>query len=211
MTLKEISYIVLELMRGGSIVDDERMDQRLIHGFIATKRAEYLRSQIERRYGMSPNAIQYLKLPVIKTVINGDSYLISEDIPSFIQTRFGLAINTISTDLYKNVMFKYVTENELPYVGNGRFNKAIVFGAYSEGNLVLKSKSVEFGLVTEVKVAGILNDPSDHPDFEEDITEYPLDYDGIEYVKSKIMSQDARIFLGAITDEINDSSGEVKE
>ena len=81
-------------------------------------------------------------LDVTPVVINSERYLIAENVPSFLNTRFGLAIETISTDTYKNIMFKHVSSVELPYVGNGRFNKGIVYGAYDHGKMVFKSKTL---------------------------------------------------------------------
>ena len=52
MTLNEI-YMILELIRQGHIVDDEDLDLRIIYKFLETKRVEFIRSQIERRYRMS--------------------------------------------------------------------------------------------------------------------------------------------------------------
>lgn len=210
MTLNEISYMILEIIRQGHIVDDEDLDLRIIYKFIETKRAEFIRSQIERRYGISPNCTQELALDVTPEGINSETYLIAENVPSFLNTRFGLAIKNISTDAYKNIMFKYVSSVELPYVGNGRFNKGIVYGAYDHGKMVFKSKNLESSLIDIIYVIGVLNDPTQHPDFDLDLTEYPIDSDGIEYVKKEALSSDIRIFLNGIPDTFNDASGDVK-
>lgn len=210
MTLNEISYMILELIRQGHIVDDEDLDLRIIYKFLETKRVEFIRSQIERRYRMSPNCTQELTLDVTPVVINSERYLIAENVPSFLNTRFGLAIETISTDTYKNIMFKHVSSVELPYVGNGRFNKGIVYGAYDHGKMVFKSKNFESLLINRISVVGVLNDPTQHPDFDPDVTEYPIDSDGIEYIKKEALSSDIRIFLNGIPDTFNDASGDIK-
>lgn len=210
MTLNEISYMILELVRQGHIVDDENLDLRIVHKFLQTKRAEFIRSQIERRYGISPNCTQELALDVTPVVINSEKYLVAEDVPSFLNTRFGLAIKNISTDAYKNIMFKHVSSVELPYVGNGRFNKGIVYGAYDHGKMVFKSKNLESLLIDRIYVVGVLNDPTQHPDFDPDVTEYPIDSEGIEYVKKEALASDVAIFLNGIPDTTNDASGNIK-
>ena len=47
----------------------------------------------------------------------------------------------------------------------------------------LNQKTFESLLINRISVIGVLNDPTQHPDFDPDVTEYPIDSDGIEYIK----------------------------
>ena len=85
MTLNEISYMILELVRQGHIVDDEDLDLRIIYKFLETKRVEFIRSQIERRYRMSLIAHR-VSVRCYSVVINSERYLIAENVPSFLNT-----------------------------------------------------------------------------------------------------------------------------
>lgn len=210
MTLEEIGHALLELLRQGHIVDDERFDIRLLYDFVVTKRAEYLKAVIDKRQGISENVKQSLDLPV-ESYNDGNSIILRtvEKVPSFLNTRNGLSITDITSDDETSYLFTYVPYNHFKYSGNGRFNQSIVFVTYKDGYLMVKSQNDVFKLIDNIKVSGVLQDPRNEPNFDNSTDEFPIDYDGFEYIKSTIINQDFRMFLSGVTDEASDSSGEI--
>lgn len=210
MKLEEITYSCLELMRQGHIVDDERLDIRLLEDFVITKRAEYLRSTLDRNWGVSENAKQFLNLSV-ESYDDGNSTILrtTEKVPSFLNTRHGLQITDITGTDTTSYMFSYVNYNHFKFVGNGKFNQSIVFVTYKDGNLLFKSRNNAFKLINSINVSGVLEDPRKSPNFNESEDEFPIDYDGIEYIKKAIIGEDFKMFLSGVEDEVSDSSGEI--
>jgi hypothetical protein len=210
MTLEEITYSALELLRQGHIVDDERLDSRLLEDFVVTKRAEYLRSVIDRNWGVSENSKQFLSLPV-ESYNDGSSTVLrsTEKVPSFLNTKEGLQITDITGTDTTSYIFSYVNYNHFKLAGNGKFNGNIVFVTYKDGYLLFKSRNNAFKLINSINVSGILEDPRKAPNFDNEVDNFPVDYDGIEYIKKAIVGEDFRMFLRGIEDEVSDSSGEI--
>jgi len=210
MTLQEITYSALELLRQGHIVDDERLDTRLLKDFVVTKRAEYLRSVIDRNWGVSENSKQYLNLSV-ESYNDGNSSILrtTTEVPSFLNTRDGLEISDITGTDTTSYLFSYVNYNHFKFTGNGKFNGNIVFVTYKDGYLLFKSRNTAFNLISSINVSGILEDPRKAPNFDDSVDSFPIDYDGIEYIKKAIVGEDFRMFLRGVEDEVSDSSGEI--
>ena len=210
MTLQEITYSALELLRQGHIVDDERLDSRLIEDFVITKRAEYLRNILDKNWGVSENTKQFLNLSV-ESYNDGNSTILrtTNEVPSFLNTKFGLQITDVTGTDTTSYMFSYVNYNRFKFVGNGKFNQSIVFVTYKDGNLLFKSRNNAFKLINSINVSGILEDPRKASNFDESEDDFPIDYDGIEYIKKAIIGEDFRMFLSGVEDEVSDSSGEI--
>lgn len=210
MTLQEISYSVLELLRQGHIVDDERLDIRLVEDFVVTKRAEYLRDSLDKGVIVSENSKQFLNFAV-ESFDDGNSTILKtvDTVPTFLNTRSGLKITDITGTDTTSYMFSYVNYNHFKFVGNGRFNQSIIFVTYKDGYLYLKSKNDDFKLLDEINVSGILEDPRKAPNFSSTDDDFPIDYDGIEYIKNSIVRGDFRMFLAGVEDEVSDSSGQI--
>jgi hypothetical protein len=210
MTLEKIGNALLELLRQGHVVDDERFDIRLLYDFIVTKRVEYLKTVIDRGQGISENVKQSLDLSV-ESYDDGNSTILRtiEKVPSFLNTRSGLSITDVTSDDETSLLFTYVPYNHFKYSGNGKLNQSIVFITYKDGYLMVKSRNNAFKLMNNIKVSGILQDPRNKPNFDNSIDEFPIDYDGFEYIKSAIVGQDFKMFLSGVEDEVSDSSGEI--
>ena len=64
MLLREITYSILELIREGSIVDDERLDVRLISKLVQAKRLEYIKSLADTNKILAEDFYQYFDLDI---------------------------------------------------------------------------------------------------------------------------------------------------
>lgn len=211
MTLERFSYYLLELLRQGHLVDDDRMDIRLIEDFIVVKRADYLRSIIDRNWGISENVKQYLEF-TLEQVSDGKSNILStvENVPTLLNTRFGLSFSNLSGNDTTSYMFSYAIPNRFrKSVGSGKFSGNIVYYTYLNDKILLKSKNDLFRLISGIKVDAVLEDPRKASDYDVKIDRFPIDEDGIEYIKNAITGEDFRVFLSGVEDEVSDGSGEI--
>ena len=60
MLRSEITYAILELIRNGSIVDDDRLDLRLIEEFIRAKRVEFINQMVDSTKVLPEHFYQYI-------------------------------------------------------------------------------------------------------------------------------------------------------
>jgi hypothetical protein len=208
MTLSELSYSLLEILREGSIVDDERFDKRLLDSFCITKRSEYLNTLLNKGINISENCKQYLTFALEDYTYNGSTIKRTvTTIPTFLNTRYGLQVYDIYGSNESSYIYSYVTPNHFKFSGNGKFNSKIIFVTYKDSHLLLNSTSTT--LPSTVNISGILEDPTSASGYDIDNDIFPIDYDGVEYIKKMVLKEDVNSFLSGIADEVSDSSGEI--
>lgn len=210
MTLNDISYDILETIRAGSIVDDERIDVRHIDELVKKYRAEYV-TEINRVSNIIPE--NYITNYVGSiSVVDKRAKLITSDI---IEGRFGPMISEVYSNHFDEYAFSYVNRSHFRYAGNSRFNYGIIFYTYKNGVLEFKNKNGNHLFLngSSVSVDAIFESPEDAiPNFDRHTTEYPIDYDGASYIKEKILAKDIRFLINQeATDETSDASGEIKQ
>lgn len=211
MTRSEIAYSILETVRQGSIVDDERLDIRLIESFIPIKRAEYIEESLKKGVPASENAIQEYVADIDR--IDTGSYVSSmttATVPNLINTKFGLALDEVASTDFTQYPFTIVNTKHFRMAGNGRFNKSNIFVCYEDNTLFFKSGDPTFNVLEQCVVRGVFESPEDVPGFDVENDDYPIDIQGIDYIKESIFRMDIRMFMAGITDETSDSSGEIK-
>ncbi len=211
MTIKEITYMLMDTVRGGFVTDDERLTHRLLTAFVNQKRAEFIVSKANSAKHMSENNSQSIDLE-LDVIDNGiESILVSTtDIPNIIFTRHGSTISEIySNDDKYQYPYTFVNFSQLRFSGNGKFNSSIVYVAFRDGKLYFKSKSLLHKLIEGCRIEAVFENPLDVPGFDEDNDDYPLDLDGIDYIKDSIFKGDLKMFLNGIEDEVSDSNGEI--
>ena len=225
MTLTELSYMCWEILRAGHVVDDERLDIRLLNDWVNLKRANYIKTSLSQNPNnrISLNAYQTLPLTVAVNEVTdaGDypystssvqNYEIVEStttIPSIIEGKSGpLILSLESQDLMK-LPFMVVDYDSLRFAGNGKFNKNIIFGAIRDNKVYFKYNTF-FETYTNVVLRAIFEKPSEVTGFDDDVTRYPVDASMIDYIKNGIVKEDLNAFLKGVSDETSDSSGEIK-
>lgn len=209
MTLREISYLVLEIIRNSFVVDDERIDHRLIDNLVKTKRVDYINKYYTgNKSNISDNLSQRFDITFEVSDIGNVSSV--EEIPSIVyKDGIPLIKRIYNTGSVNEIPFTYVSFNELPMRGNGRFNQNIVFASMDGGHLYLKSKNFGYRLIESAYINAVFNDPEDVPGFNPETSDFPIDYDGIEYIKKDLMNSDLRFMLQMPSDEVNDADGKV--
>jgi len=212
MTRSEIAYSILETIRQGSIVDDERLDIRLIESFIPIKRAEYLEESLKKNIPASENSIQEYTADINR--IDFGSYtgtVTTASVPNPINTKFGLALVEIASTDFNQYPFTIVNSSHFRFAGNGRFNRDNIFVCYENNTLFFKSGDTTFNTLEQCIIRGVFEYPENVPGFDVENDDYPVDVQGIDYIKESIFRMDIRMFMAGITDEISDSSGEIKQ
>lgn len=224
MTLNEVSYLVLEMLRSGHVVDDERLDLRLIKDWIDLKRAQYIRNQLSQNPSNRINLNLYQNLDVTVAVQDvtdvGDypysgntiqSYKIVEsstDIPAILEIKSGPLIYSLESQDKMKLPFSVVDYDYMRFAGNGKFNTNLIFGSLRDNKIYFKYNTF-FDTYDTVVLRAVFENPRDVAGFDDDTSEYPANLGLIEYIKNGILDIDTKIFMIDRSDEDNDSSGNI--
>lgn len=224
MTFNEISYMILEGIRNNHIVDDERLDLRLIKAWVNLKRAQYIRNQRSANPNGRLNLNLYQSLPVVvevNTLIDQGNYPYASAvenskivqstsvIPPVLEDKNGPIIYTIeSTDLMK-LPFSIVDYDYMRVAGNGKFNTSLIFASIRDNKLYFKY-NIFFDTYTSVVFKAIFEDPRLVTGFNDETSTYPASLGLIEYIKNAVYEIDAKIMMSLPSDESNDSDGTVR-
>lgn len=224
MTLTELSYLCWELLRKGSIVDDERLDIRMLQDWIHLKRAEYIRNTLSKNPNnrISLNMYQSLSVPVsVAGVEDAGDYpysnsttqlyeIVSSDstIPRILEGKSGPLILSLESEDLMKLPFSVVDFDYLRFAGKGRFNSNIIFGSIRDNKVYFKYHPF-FDTYQTVVLRAVFENPSDVTGFDADTTDYPVDAPLMEYIKNGILDVEIKNFLRGETDEASDSSGEI--
>lgn len=218
MKLNEIIYAILELIRGGLFVDDDKFDFRLIEAFVHSKRAEYVQQLSDSGKLIPEHFYQYIdingKILISNPVEDEKIYKLS-NVPAIVFSRHGAMISEIvsANSIYggysrNNLPYKYLTPQAFKYSGNGRFNANMIFATYANGELLLKSKGDLLPTLTLFLAKVVLEDPTHSPTFNDETDDYPISMQAFEYIKNAVIGIDVKVFVAGRGDKINDSVGE---
>lgn len=224
MTQTEIAYMCWEILRAGHIVDDERLDIRLLQDWVDIKRSKLIRQSVAKNptSRISLNMYQSMDLIVDTTIVTdaGDypyvnntsqNYTIiesDETIPPIIEGKTGPMILTLESEDLMKLPFSVVDYDHLRLAGNGKFNSTIIFGAL-RGNKIYFKYNSHFDTYPNVILRAIFEKPSDVPGFDRETSNYPIDSSFIDYIKNEILDEDINKFLRGVTDEDSDSTGQI--
>jgi hypothetical protein len=210
MLLKEISYELLMILRSGAIVDDERIDLRLLDTIVKQYRAQYIEKNAKKGV---PELFSQEYTPDLTLINNGNFKVLetTNEVPRIMSGKYGLLIDEIYSPHVDEYPFTVVNRTHLRYSGNGKFNQGIIFVAYDDNKLIFKSKDYGYELMEDVTVSAIFEDPTSVPGFDEETDDYPVNEDCVNYIKDMFRKNDVKLLLGQFSDEINDASGEIKE
>lgn len=217
MLRDEITYAILELIRAGSVVDDEKIDLRLINEFIRSKRVEFATIMSDSTKVLPEHFYQYItitsKTPLFTGTPTEKVYKLA-DMPKVVCSRSLPLITEITsasaTDGYVAVLdlpYKLVNPQAFKYSGNGRFNSNWIFATYRDNDLIVKSKGASLPSITRFVIKAVFEDPEDVSGFDVEVDDYPVSKQGFEYIKNAILTTDLKIFVSAESDTTNDSSG----
>lgn len=224
MTLNEISFMCLEMLRAGHVVDDERLDLRLIKDWIDLKRSQYIKNQLSQNPNSRLNLNLYQSLPVtvaVQDVIDAGDYpyidntvqlykiVESEtDIPAILENKGGPIIYSLESQDKMKFPFSFVDYDYMRFAGNGKFNTKLIFGSLRDNKIYFKYNSF-FDTYTSIILRAVFENPRDVIGFDDSTSEYPANAGLVEYIKNGIIDADAKLFVNNPADEINDASGKI--
>lgn len=225
MTLNDVAYMVLESIRHHHIVDDERIDLRLIKDWVKLKRAQYIKNSVSTNPNTRLNLNLYQKIDVtleVVDVIDAGDYPYSvtgiqddkivqsvNTIPSIIEGKSGPLIYTIESEDLMKYPYSIVDYDYLRFAGNGKFNKNLIFAAIRDNRIYLKYNA-NFDTYDTVVIRAIFEDPTEVTGYQEDSTPFPANLGLIEYIKNAIFEIDFNMTRAAKSDEVNNASGDIK-
>lgn len=210
MRLKEITYALLELIRNGSIVDDEKIDFRLLEMFVRSKRSDYIKGLADSNKTIPEGFYQYY-ISTTFTILPPENgrYLYTFSIPKVVESRFNPLISEITrTGNLSYIPFKLVNNYHFKFTGNGKMNSNIIFATYRDNKLYINSKNSLTNVLNNVTIKGIFVDPENITTFDVETGEYPITLDCYEYIKNEILSTDLKILISSKSDVVNNSNGE---
>jgi hypothetical protein len=213
MTLRDVSYSILEIVRNSNIVDDERIDIRLIDNFVNQKRAELLSinktsagnellSQSTTIKVVSEN--NSLPNPILKSVL---------PVPNFINNAYGPLVYEIKGTFSTSLPFIFVPFDRLRWSGNGFMNQNNIFASIDDNYLYIKSKNSSFKMLEDISISGVFEDPlsvldiNGDPLITVDSGRYPINGELFNTIKNLVIKESLMVMLKTNSDEINDSSG----
>jgi hypothetical protein len=218
--------MVLEMLRNNHIVDDDNLSILMIENWVNMKRDQFIRNAASTNPNERLDLNLYQSMDVIVAkgpVTTAGNYPYSNSttqltqivtsnttIPNIIEGKNGPLVLTVeSADLMK-LPFSLVDYDELRFVGNGKFNSGLIYGALRDNKLYFKY-NVFFDTYTTVKLKAVFNDPREVTGFDVAVTRYPANEGLVEYIKNAIFDKDVRMILGTKADTINDASGIIKQ
>jgi len=219
MLLSEVTYAILDIIRGGYISDDEKLDIRLIETFIKSKRAEYVQQYIEPGKPLPEHFYQYCVTSSKQLISNPTDATKTYKLlglPKIVFSRNGPIIMEISEadNLYKGIAlnaspFKVVNNYAFKYSGEGRFNQNWVYVTYKNDTLFMKSKGTKLPTINKFSIKAVFEDPETITGFDCVEHDYPITIQAYEYIKTQVLATDLKIFIAVNSDTDNDASGEV--
>lgn len=218
MLLKDIADLLIEEARNAHVINDERIDPRLLRDFIMLKRATFIKTHLNGRQFVELNTLQteYLTLSAYDSSLErtgtdalslGNLILRTAEVPKMIEYRIGPAVYEISLPDIISKTIQYVPFDRLRWCGNGVVNKHMLFAAFYDNRFYVKSNSEIEKPLKYLILTAIFTDPTDVSTFDEEMDDYPVNLHMIEYMKNEIIRTDIKTILETRSDEKNDSSG----
>lgn len=219
MTLNEITYNLLNIVRGGRIADDEQISQRQIGFMVSYYRALLIRRNYERKKEINPQLIQDLGCVELELADRSECcdvdlatgcYVLRtvEEIPKLIEFSDRIALEFVgSIDKVKSFQqisafqqqfytySKYTGKKEAFYYQNNR--------VYVINNTVLERINIR-GIFEDPTEASRFHHCSGEPCYSMDST-YPIAAHMLAEVNSLILSKEFQVEIQAPTDDENDA------
>jgi len=219
MILEDIISLLREDIRGAHVVDDERIDDRILQDYIMLTRNQFIKNHLNEKHSFEQNTLQTEVLDMsgydsaLDTVGISieEKILRSEPLPRLIESiRFGPAIYEISSPDYMSKTIQLVPFDRLRWVGNGVVNKRFMYGAFYDNRIYVKAKSPLHKPLGTILVKGVYADPTEVSTYVAGVSQYPVNDYMIKYMRNELFKTDFQILLGSKSDENNDASGKVE-
>ena len=216
MTLREVSYALLEIIRNAHIVDDERIDLRLLDQFVTSKRAEWISTnKLVSAHNEDLRQTMWVDMEV-DSIGHNPSILQSVNLlPTFIENRYGPLIDEIRGENHMAPAFTVVPFDRIRWGNSGYFNQNNILASIHGKRVYLKSANEGFKIIEKVKIEGIFENPLEildsngDPQLTPSIGIYPINGELFDFIKDEILRKDIAFMLRLPSDEVNDATGDL--
>ena len=219
MLLSEITYDLFEVIRGASIIDDEKIDKRLLINWINNQRSTFIKRQLDKGETLDNNLLQTeigtleiidssleATLNSFKNILRTTTVIIPT-----IELRHSNAILEVSSpDVLENT-FSLIPFDQLRWSGNSKFNSKQWFVAIRNGYYYVKSgmNNLTPFTLSKIYIQGIFQNPTEISTFVIKTSNYPINRNILEYLKVEILKTNVLNLLQLPSDTSNDGSGEI--
>lgn len=194
MTLNEIVYNIKNLAEGGYTTDDNKLSTRQIKAWVNYHRLNILESYTNNGKNIPQGATQNIG---IFTVPDEGDYLTLPKIASYGDTRGITSITSIDG----NMIFARTTQDKISYQEQSRFTSSMPKFFLEEGvNLYFYGS----GGGEQVKIVGVLEDPTSASSWTGDDDQYPLPSQLVNPLIKMVAEVEMNLTVRTPGDVIND-------
>jgi hypothetical protein len=224
--LNEIVYDIRESLK--ELSDDSEIDNRHIIYLLSTKRAKYLRQDLNNFQKTTDTSIQQtfcLQLEEVSADQCGvDIYCdkvirTKKPLPRAIELHTSPAITKVRPTNRLAIPFNFISREKAPFLKSAPFGKSIYAFLDTDYHIYFVSTSDTYKLIDCITVSGIFENPLDlteytnccicpdnvEPCFDEMNSEYPLQPHYVDLIKNEIINDLLRL-KGVPEDKENDSN-----
>lgn len=227
-TEEEIVYSIIETAKKGNLSDDNRINERLVRGFLKAYRASAIAKASMMGLLVTDECFQYLgelRFDFIK------SRQFQRQLPKMIlmNSNFGIrfevdgeSIPVLNSEEF-SLGLKSLINGKLPKA-KMTSNKATIYtGEYIIVNGKQKPKknyvieeldnqiNVNNNSFISVEVYGVLDNPDHAPDYDWTVSSYPCPSELIEDIKTKILAKEYNLILNVKVDKVTDSNDDEQQ
>jgi hypothetical protein len=229
VTLNQLTYDLLELIRG-TIVDDEELDNRQLQYWIHNQRALWLKNEMNRFRSIDDDIVQDLGCVELEMVDAADcpAHLIGcnvlrtkKKLPDTIDLHYKSAITRVGPIDKTDRPFSFVNYQRAIFSGNSKHSKNTIYAFLLNDYMYLKidPNNSRGKMLTHINIRGVFEDPTEaavfcdaegKPCYSED-SKYPVSRSIINYMKNAIVQSDLKFKVNPPGDSINDANAQVTQ
>ena len=228
ITLRQLTYDLLNTVRGGKISDDEALSERLVQFWIKNTRAQLIREDINKGHSISSNVIQSLGCVDVELVdaslccgieVDCNVFRTTVTIPTPIEAYQKDLITRVGPIMVGSRAFDIVPIERIPFLGYTPFkgiNEAIRASILNKYVYIFVPKHNK--LIKKINIMGVWADPTELSTFNEcsgsacytDESNYPISEHMVERMKSLIIQTDLKVAASAPSDSEGNAKFDVK-
>lgn len=224
-TEEEIVYSIIETVKKGHLSDDNRINERLIRGFLKIYRASALAKATSSGIIITDECFQYLgnirfnyfkarqyqaslpKMILLDNKFGVQFEVAGENVPVLNSEEYALSLKSLLNG--KLPKAKFVNSKATVYIGE----YLVVNGKKKpKQNILMDEFESQIGTSSnqfvDVEVYGVLDNPDHSPIYDWTISPYPCPSELVEEIKSKILAKEFNLILNIRPDKVTDSNDE---
>ncbi len=233
MTLLEYVYDLRGIIRNNRLVDDDRLDDRLLREWVHTNRSAWIRKESSKGGWQIPTQIvQSLGAVLLEVsdrsksialLTTGGSILRTTlEIPKTVELKNRDGITEVGPIDPIALAFSYVTIKRARFFGNGRFNKSAICAFPYDSRIYLWANLTNvsfYKYIRYIGVHGIFEDPTEAEQFNHvngqpcysDDDEYPMSSWMWKFLREEILEANIDKLLRIPVDKSNDADDDTQE